>query len=187
METGVFISAAAAVIAAGAALISAGTLRKELLTQRIEAAKWKKDYFSDLTHWSDESMRLLSEALHLCDLAPTKCESPTFFDRRHQLRVNLSAQIDKGRWFFPNDATEDHGQHKEAAYRGYRPAVLDALVDAYSAVSVLDHQGKSNHPHMRKEIQQAKRIFTSEIQQVLDPQSRDKEFKKLIGQATKNG
>jgi|SRR5208337_511862 len=137
LEPAIIVSIVSTVIAAGSVAIALRNYRREQLNQRIQAAKWQKEYFSDLLRWSDESMQLLSEALHLCDLDPQKCENGRFFDARHSLRIELSAQIDKGRWFFPNYAPEEHGRHKEAAYRGYRPAVLDGLVFAYRAVTSL--------------------------------------------------
>jgi len=154
---------------------------REQLTQKIEAAKWRREYFSDLVKWSDESMLLLSEALHLCDLDPQKCEKGKFFDTRHALRIKLSAQIDKGRWFFSNYATDQHGQHKEAAFRGYRSPVLNGLVFAYRAVTSLNGMDAAKNTEARVEIERGKRLFTSEIQQVLDPRTRDEEFKKLTG------
>ena len=154
---------------------------REQLNQKIEAAKWRREYFSDLVKWSDESMLLLSEALHLCDLDPQKCETGKFFDSRHALRIKLSAQIDKGRWFFPNYAVDQHEQHKEAAFRGYRLAVLDGLVFTYRAVTSLDYVNGANKTAARVQIEQGKKLFTSEIQQILDPRTRDEEFRKLTG------
>ena len=104
----------------------------------MTAAKWKQEYFADLLKWSDDSMLLLSEALHLCELDPKKMGDGKFFESRHLLRVKLSAQIDRGRWFFSNYATEQHGQRKHSAYRGFRPAVLDGLVYAYREITSLN-------------------------------------------------
>lgn len=139
------------------------------MNQRIQAAKWKKEYFSDLLKWSDEAILILSEGLHLCDLDPQKCEQGRFFETRHCLRVKISAQIDRGRWFFPNYAAEEYGQHKEPAFRGYRRGVLDALVRAYRALTALNYIDASKNTTLRSELEQAKRCFTSEIQAVLDP------------------
>lgn len=138
IEPAVLVSIVSAAIAAVSVAIAFRNYRREQLNQKIQAAKWKKEYFSDLLRWSDESMLLLSEALHLCELDPQNCEKGKLFDSRHVLRIKLSAQIDKGRWFFPNYAADQHGQHKEAAFRGYRPAILNGLVFAYRAVTSLE-------------------------------------------------
>lgn len=179
IEPSVVVSAIAATIAAASAAVTFRNYRREQLNQKIQAAKWQKEYFVDLVKWSDESLLLLSEALHLCDLDPQKCEKGKFFDIRHALRVKLSAQIDKGRWFFPNYVVDEHGQHKEEAYRGYRHKVLDGLVYAYRAVTKLNYVDGSKNEDARESINQAKRQFTSELQKVLAPESRDAEFKKL--------
>lgn len=176
----VFISAIAACISAVSALVAVWNYRREQLNQRITAAKWKKEYFSDLLKWSDEAMLLLSESLHLCDLEPKRMEGNKFFEAQHSLRVKLSAQIDRGRWFFPNYAVEQHGTHKSEAFRGYRPAVLDGLVHAYRAVSSINYVEQSQNRQHRPAIEGAKRLFATEIQKVLDPRSRDEEFKKLL-------
>jgi len=179
LEPAVVISAIAACISALSALIATWNYHRERLNQKMTAAKWKKEYFADLLKWSDESIFLLSQSLHLCELDPRKMENNKFFELKHELRINLSAQIDRGRWFFPNYAIEKHGQHKHEAYRGFRPAVLDSLVFAYRAVSTLNYSDNSQNIKMREVVANAKRLFTSEIQKVLDPRSRDEEFEKI--------
>jgi len=181
-ETGVWISAISAFISALSAFIATWNYRQGRLNQMMSAAKWKKEYFADLQKWSDESMLLLSEAMHLCELRPDRMKDNGFFDTRHQLRVSLSAQIDRGRWFFPNYATEEHGRHRQGAYRGYRPAVLDGLVHAYNAMTALDYADAAKNTPRRSEVESAKRLFTTEIQKVLDPKTRDAEFASILGQ-----
>ena len=180
VEPAVLISAIAACIAAVSALITSWNYRREQLNQKITAAKWKKEYFADLLKWSDETMLLLSEALHLCELDPKRMENNKFFESRHTLRVKLSAQIDRGRWFFPNYATEKHGQHKHEAYRGYRPVVLDSLVHAYRSLTALNYRDASQNSGVKSELEVAKRLFTTEVQKVLDPRVRDEEFKNIL-------
>jgi len=179
-EPAVVISAIAACISAFSALIAVWNYRREHLNQRISAAKWKKEYFADLLKWSDEAMLLLSESLHLCDLDPKLMEDGAFFEMRHAMRIKLSAQIDRGRWFFPNHLIEMHGLHKHEAFRGYRPATLKALVDTYRALTSLSYTRLSDNMAYKGEIKNAKRLFTSEIQKVLNPRDRDREFGILL-------
>ena len=181
IKTATFIAAISAVIAALSALVGVWNFRQEQLNQKIAAAKWKKEYFADLLKWSDEAMLLLSESMHLCELNPKLMEGTKFFDLRYTLRVKLSAQIDRGRWFFPNYAPEESGQYKPEAYRGHRHTVLDGLVFAYRELCTLDYIDASKNQHQRKAIEKAKRLFTSEIQKILDPRSRDEEFRRLLG------
>ena len=180
-EPAVLVAALSALVAAISAVFTSWNYRREQINQKVVAAKWKHEYFVDLLRWSDEGMLLLSETYHLCELDPTKMEGSKFFDTRHILRIKLSAQIDRGRWFFPNSAIEAHGQHKHEAYQGLRPAVLDGLVNAYRAVTALNSTDASKNQSIRAKVEASKRLFTSEIQKILDPRSRDKEFKNLIG------
>ena len=181
VEPAILIAAASALIAAISAILTIWNYRREQLNQKVSAAKWKREYFADLLKWSDECMALLSEAFHLCELDPKRMGDNKFFDARHNLRIKLSAQVDRGRWFFPNYAVEKHGQHKHKAFRGFRPAVLDGLVHTYRSVTALNYIDASKNQDIQKRIEEAKRLFTSEIQRVLDPRSRDEEFKNLLG------
>ena len=173
----------AAVIAAVSALVGVLNLRREQLNQKIAAAKWKREYFTDLLRWSDEAMLQLSEAMHLCDLTPRDTELSRFRDQRHTLRVKLSAQIDRGRWFFPNEAEAGYGGDKQEAFRGHRHQVINGLVLAYQGLGKLGDTGAADHCALREELDCAKRLFTSEIQKVLDPRTRDMEFRKLLSVA----
>ena|SRR3990167_9081837 len=175
------IAAISTFVAAISVLINIWNYRREQLNQKIAAAKWKKEYFADLLKWSDDSILLLSESMHLCELDPLRMEGAKFFESRHLLRVRLSAQIDRGRWFFPNYVVHGVGDHKHKAYRGYRHEVLDGLVAAYRELSSLDYENATNNRERRSGIESAKRSFTSEIQKVLDPRSRDDEFRRLLG------
>jgi hypothetical protein len=68
-------------------------------------------YFEDFRRWADQLVEALTEAIHLCDLDPKQVVGESFFDRRHRLRIALSAMIDRGTWFFPNIEVDGHGAH----------------------------------------------------------------------------
>ena len=184
-DTAVIVSAIAACISALSALIAVWNFRREMLNQKIAGAKWKKEYFTDLLKWSDESMLQLSEALHLCELDPKRMPDNKFFETRHQLRVKLSAQIDRGRWFFPNYASDQHEHAKHEAFKGFRQPVLDGLVRAYQALTTLNYVDTTMNVATKAVVAEAKRHFTSEIQKVLDPRARDAEFQTLITRVAK--
>lgn len=185
-ELAVFFSAISICISVASVLIALWNFRREQLNQRITAAKWKREFFIDLLKWSDESILLLSESHHLCDLYAAHKEESRLCETQHLLRIKLSAQIDRGRWFFPNYSPEKYGHHKPPAYRGYRPTVLDSLVLTYDAVTSFNSNEIGQIPTARKHIEQARRKFTSEVQKVLNPRSRDEEFKKLIASVDKS-
>lgn len=161
-------------------------LQRERLNQKIATVKWQNDYFIDFRKWSDEAMLQLSEAMHLCERQGDELEAKALMEALYQLRIKLSAQIDCGRWFFPNHVAA-YGMHKEAAFQGYRHEVLDGLVSAYKSVCMIKFTGSADNREQRKSIQVAKRIFTGEIQKILDPRRRNEEFRNLVGAAGQGG
>jgi hypothetical protein len=153
--------------------------RRERLNQKIQYANLKQQYFAALRAWSEQLSDILSEAIHFAELDPSKCPPGAFFERRNKLRVTISSMIDKGRWFFSNLHTEEIGQHKEKAFRGYRQEVLNSLVTAYDSVTTLNYVDGKDRDARRKELVEAKKKFVSEIQEALDPTKRDEEFQHI--------
>jgi hypothetical protein len=140
-------------------------LRK--LIERIVATELK--YSEDFRKWADQLADTLTEAIHLCDLDPKQVAGESFFDRRHRLRITISAMIDRGRWFFPNIEVDDHGADKEVGYRGFRHELLDGLVGAYRCLQRLDYRNWDNNVRIRDELTMSKRHFVGRVQKILDP------------------
>lgn len=161
--------------------------RRERLNQRIQFSKLQDDYFATLRTWASEVSSLLSEAIHLSELDPQRCPNDGFFECRNRIRTSLSSLIDRGRWFFPNFDADQYGQHKESAYQGYRPELLNSLVEAYRITTRLDYKNAVNNRQRRDELVAAQRAFVSEIQAVLDPARREKEFTKITHAVMGNG
>ncbi len=153
--------------------------RREKLNQKIQYASLKQQYFVALLAWADQLSDLLSEAIHFSELDPARCPNDSFFEHRNKLRISISSMIDRGRWFFPNLHTEEVGNNKEKAFRGYRQEALNSLADAYNVITVLDYKDGAKNKPLRQKIVDAKRIFVSEIQDVLAPARRDKEFEEI--------
>ena len=111
------LSIAAAVVSG---VFSFRALRAQADAYRVQVMGVRNQYFAELRRWADDACDLLSSALHLCDLNPKKCQSPSFFDRRLEVLSRLSGVIDRGRWFFPNDQQAGVGTDKLEAFQGYR-------------------------------------------------------------------
>jgi hypothetical protein len=161
---------------AGFALVN---FRREKLNQRIQYFTFRQQYFTDLRTWATAAVNLLSDAVHFAELDPARVPGDGFFQKRNTYRAELSALIDRGRWFFPNLHSGEHGKDKERAFQGYRHDVLNALVAGYEGITHLDYGtgvGKDVH---REEIVRAKRIFVSVIQEIVDPAKQDEEFIKI--------
>lgn len=188
MPTTEQISLTAAAIALSSALsvtvFAIVNYRRERLNQRMQFSKLQQDYFATLRTWADQVSDLLSDAVHFSELDPQRCPDGFFFERRNRLRTSISSMIDRGRWFFPNLHSDKVGQHKEQAFQGYRQEVLNSLVAAYDATTGLDYRAASNNPPRRIELVKTKRLFVSEVQAVLDPVNRDKEFRKITHAVT---
>lgn len=153
--------------------------RREKANQNMSYFLAKQKYFEDLRQWADQLTDVLSEAVHLCELDPPSVAGESFFDRRLRIRRILSSMIDRGRWFFPNVVSDEHGRDKPLAFRGYRHEVLDSLVAAYRVLTDLDYKFGDRDRQARSALIEAKREFVSQIQKVLDPRGRQDEFEKI--------
>ena len=169
------IAAAVSIVAARFAWVAAKRARV------VQVLTFLQKTYTDIRAWADQVVEAMSEATLLCDLDPQKTTSPDFFARRHQLRVKLSTLIDRGRWFFPNTHHEQVGIHNHTAYRGIRPAAMDAVVAVFDLVGSLDYKLQAPNVSRRSLIVDHKRQFVSEIQNVLDPRERETEMEVVRG------
>lgn len=85
----------------------------------------------------------------------------------------LSAQIEIGRFYFPNINKKDgFGVEKPSAYQGYRNIVLDFLVYFYDTA-------KRNDANIHiKVLWEFLRLYTSSVFDVISPKDRIKKIKK---------
>jgi hypothetical protein len=184
LNSGEIISGLGAVVAFCAMIATLWFSRRNLKLQLV-ATELK--YFEDFQKWADQLADALTEAEHLCDLDPKQVAGEPFFDRRHRLQITISSMVDRGRWFFPNIVTDDHGADKEPGYQGYRPKLLDGPVDAYNCLKKLDCQQRENNQSIRKDLTKAKREFVGQVQKILDPTSRRSFFDSIRDKAALRG
>lgn len=132
------------------------TILKETLRQRLDEASLA---------WGDEAINALAEAEGIAGLTRTL----TFGEDRLRVAQELSALADRGRMFFPNIDEKSKGAGKEAAFRGSRPPILEALIFAYLELKGIDppHAGNPDF------INRCRRLVVSELQAHLDPRQRD--------------
>jgi len=137
----------------------------------LQLREWTDQYFTSVRSWGEDMSLAISEAAHII-------EHPELNgDHKRPVLIKLSALIDTGRWYFPNQWADDYGTHKEPAYRGVRQKVLDCAVAVYE---VLDQLESIPFDHAKLEISMARREFISLIQEVLDPRKREQEIKKIL-------
>ena len=161
METSDWISIGSLVIAVVAICYSflSNTKKYELTdTYRKELLSWYETTLSLLIR-----LRFLTE--QGCLEKEMKCE----------LLADLSAQIDIGRFYFPNvDRGDSLGSYKPVAFKGHRHVALEFLVfsyDLFLSNDAIDHL---------KDALKLQRHFTSYIFTILRPS----EFNKLIKKNT---
>jgi hypothetical protein len=134
---------------------------------RLAHQAWTDDYFRDITNWAGQVCHAISRAIHLVGVNDDHA--------RREVLVELSASIDMGRWYFPNQDHDSLMIEKEPAYRGVRQPILDWIVTAYD---ICHKESRSAQPHAT--LVGCQRQFVSAIQEVLDPRSRDSAIKRVL-------
>lgn len=153
------------VIGAAAGALGVWVARRQYTLGVTEtAAAW----FGDLREWASQAIDTLAEA--------------SYSSRHHHSDVlrrcthRLSALVDRGRLFFPNQPGAGIGEDDPPAYRGYRHAALDPLV---AALHVLDGDiGRFDTAEAA--LVEMRREFVSGIQAILEPGSFNRKVAELL-------
>jgi len=148
------------------------------IQNRLTATNVAADWMRDLRSWASEAVDVLSESEHLVDRESFRPDDEAPSEGITRCQIRLSALIDRGRFFLPNEVDNCHGTHEPIAYRGFRHATLDPLVAAYRIL-----QGKANlHSFSTRTeaINGVKREFVSSVQEILDPRSSNKTVATII-------
>ena len=147
--------------------------------RKLEVATHLQEYYGGIRNWGEQVIEKLTEAVFLCELDPQKMECGQFFERRRQMRADLSSLLDKGRFYLPNTNQDVVGLWKPGAYRGLRQAALSRLNCGYELVEALNYERHEPNKPIRQQIVDVKREFTSEIQDVLDIRKTSNEIRRL--------
>jgi hypothetical protein len=117
---------------------------------------------ADLMKWGFECIEVLSQ----CDaLARIGASDETTRPAREQLCTKLSTLIDQGRLIFPNQLEHKLGKDRNAAFRGVRPPIQDALVLVHDEISKPRLQGEEFLSFIRA----CRRVYVSELQKSVAP------------------
>lgn len=158
----VIVAVVSAIIALIGAILSSRETRKqrailkETLRQRLDEASLA---------WGDAAIDALAAAEGLA----TSEKTPGFATDRTRVAQELSALADRGRMFFPNLNEHRQGAGKEAAFRGDRPPILEALIFAHMEMKSIAAPEAVNAAF----INRCRRLVVSELQAHLDPRQRD--------------
>lgn len=172
-----FGQVAAAMLALWAIIKANATAREQqLMSERIakeqaalqfEQVRMQRD--SDILRWTERAIECLSDAdSYVGALGGVR---DAYAEQRiGTLQMRLSALIDQGRMYFPNQAPESKGHDKPIAYQGERQRILSVLVHAYDALGAardtVDSDALSKHC---QELLRLRRVFVSEAQVAIDP------------------
>jgi hypothetical protein len=157
--------------------ITSRAYKASLDQHRLSASSAAADWLRDLRTWAAEAIDVLAEASYTCrrgDPESTEEEQRTL----HTCRYRLSALIDRGRLYLPNEQEDTVGNQKARAYRGLRHHALDALVAAECVIGRTIALGE--YPDRKSALIGMRREFVSSVQAILDPHSFNREVARLI-------
>lgn len=175
MTVGDWISVAAAVISVGALILNVAAASKEAFVQ-TEGLRARLN--TDMLSWAHEAIDAVSEGIGLAKSRGLR-SVPEFRLDQISAAQKLSSLADRGRMFFPNYATRQRTPDKDAAFQGYRPPVLDALVFACYRVERIDSQPTTPDEAGAGYLSRCRRLLVSEIQQAIDPRRRSRTLLRL--------
>lgn len=163
-------SAGAAIVSVVAAVFSARETAKQ---RRLQVERLRAEIDAQSLAWGREAIQALSEAGDLAFARDSHLTDTAFKARRAELASTLSALADRGRLFFPNIDPESKGAEKDGAYKGARPAILDAVIYAYYEIEALKDDRAGDAQASCAFIMDCRRLVVSELQAHLDPRRRN--------------
>lgn len=145
-----------------------------IYTYRTNTKKYEltSQYRSEILNWYSDTINIL---ITLKSEAKNKFPNNDF---KNELLCRLSANIEIGRFYFPNVREgNNYGNNKPEAYKGYRNLMLDFLVYSYQIF-------EGEHPEkFISHAESLQRHFTSYLFVILDPSSFLKETQKHTSKA----
>jgi hypothetical protein len=153
-------------ISIGSLIIATSAFLYSYLTN-TKKYELKSQYQTEILNWYLETIEVLIRLK-----IATKNDSLNK-ELKNELLSRLSAEIEVGRFYFPNvDKKDNFGREKPQAYRGYRNLLLDFLVFSYCIFEKDDAKRYWRH------AETLQRYFTSHLFEIIDPASFLKETEK---------
>jgi hypothetical protein len=159
--------------------------RRHKIDISVSLIKSRQEMYLEIRNWADVTIKTMTETSTLCEYDPTELEKGEFFKRRVCIINDLSYLIDKGRLYLPNIDHEEYGTEKPGAYRGLRQAALTKVVEFFNLALKLSSEDKSQNKKLQPTLNDKKKEFVSEIQEVLQVRQMEKEFEELLQQHTR--
>lgn len=171
---GVILTIAGAV----ASVIYSQRARRDTQLQRdLELLGVEQEYYRDLRQWADRVIASMTEAIFIVMLDKTARKSEGYEARWSLCQRDLSALIEQGRLFLPNEERSTFGTEKLPAYRGFRSPILNPLVQSYRALdTVAPGWGEGSTSEVKEVLWKLRQEFVSHIQKLLDPRAQRAAF-----------
>ncbi len=144
---------------------------------RLEAHSALGAWARDVREWADEAIDVLATAAYT--LRRGDAEQSTEEEAvLRECRARLSALIDRGRLFLPNQPAPGIGVGQPPAYQGYRHHVLDGLMAAERVIG--RDAPLYEFPDRKRALIGLRREFVSAVQAIVDPASSNKDVAELL-------
>jgi hypothetical protein len=113
--------------------------------------RWRNDALrtDDVLAWANETISALQSIVLICELAGSQSDDEPTKSRLTEVAFSTSILIERGRLFFLNEKAGNFGEEKEAAYRGYRPMILDPILVAHQIARAWGEADKNQRSQMR--------------------------------------
>lgn len=177
MEIGVneWVAIGSAVLALASLVLNWLVVRRQTELQ-YETLRAEMD--SEVIAWAHEAIDLVAEGAALARGRGAAYNGEEFRRLAHETSQKLSAIADRGRLFFPNEEHDSHGKEKEAAFQGFRPPILDALVFACARLDRIAPEGGPDS-ESADYLTKCRRLLVSEVQNAIDPRRRKQMLDRL--------
>ncbi len=161
-------------------LLSRKTVRRQEIMQ-FEAFRAAHD--AHLIAWADRAIQAISDAQQYCrDLKNGILAADEAQRSASGLRTRLTAILDQGRLFFPNQPESDAEEGErpsEAAYIGAEQPAIDALYQIYRVIADLGRASTLSPAQAVTEVVKHRRRFVSEVFVSIDPRRRQAALSEL--------
>lgn len=147
------------------------------MKMQFESLKAQMD--ADMLAWAHEASDALSEGVLLARGRGVCFPADEFRLRRLSAAQRLSSLGDRGRLFFPNHAPDAAGENREAAFKGFRPPILDCVVFGYLQLDRMRDDDPGPDADAADFLVRCRRLLISELQQAIDPRRRGQMLSRL--------
>jgi len=128
--------------------------------------RWRRSELrrDEVLRWADECIEALQTLLLISLLKGPPLTEEKLDEIRLKIIFDTSTLIERGRLFFKNEVINDFGSEKPAAYRGYRPRILDHLVLAHQISRYWPDESEDDIKSRSKLAEQCLKNFVSLVQ-----------------------